>query len=130
MLKLNTYFLLFAFLLILIIKLVESFYPNLLIPKFWILFIFIGILTSVVINICVLVIRNNASSSIFIILAVNVLKLLFCMTLAILYLQIYIVKPVLFIVNFFIVYLWFTSFEIYILLLNLRHLNKKIKTSN
>lgn len=130
MLKLNTYYLLFAILLVLIIKLVESFYSNILIPKFWIIFIFIGLLTSLAINICIKVTNINTPNSTFVILAVNIIKLLFCMTLVIFYLQIYTVKPVLFILNFFSIYLSFTVFEIYTLLLNLRNLKKKLKTSN
>ncbi|TAH01279.1 MAG: hypothetical protein EAZ15_07560 [Sphingobacteriales bacterium] len=132
MLKPNIYSLLFTILCVGAIELVQSLMPtqNLLIPKFWVIFGFISAITLLAINICLLVTKNKNPHSTFIILAVNVIKLLFCMTLAILYLQIYTVKPVLFITNFFLVYLLFTSFEIYTLLVNLRHLNKKIKTSN
>lgn len=132
MLKPNIYFLFFTILCVGAIQSVQSLMPtqNLLIPKFWVIFGFISAITLLAINICLLVTKSKNQHSTFIILAVNVIKLLFCMTLVILYLQIYTVKPVLFITNFFLVYLLFTSFEIYTLLVNLRHLNKKIKTSN
>lgn len=132
MFKYNIYFLLFTIIIILVVESAQSLMPtqNLLVPKFWIIFGFISAITLLAINICLLVTKYKNLHTTFIILAVNVIKLLFCMTLAIFYLQIYTVKPVLFIANFFLVYLWFTAFEIYTLLLNLRHLNKKIKTSN
>jgi hypothetical protein len=128
--KYNTCFLFFTALLIVIALLAQSLYPSILMPKFWVVFGFIATVTLLAINICLLVTNRKYPHSTFIILAINVIKLLFCMTLAIVYLQIYSIKPVLFIANFFLVYLWFTAFEIYTLLLNLRHLNKKIKTSN
>ena len=130
MLKPNAYYLLFTFILGVCIQSAQSLYPYILIPKFWVIFGFISAITLLAINICLLVTKYKNLHTTFIILAVNVIKLLFCMTLATLYLQIYTVKPVLFIGNFFLVYLLFTAFEIYTLLLNLRHLNKKIKTSN
>ncbi len=130
MLKSNAYYLLFTIILVIAIQSAQSLYPYILIPNFWVIFGFIAGITLLAINICLAVSISKNPHSTFIILAVNVIKLLFCMTLAIFYLQIYTVKPVLFIANFFLVYLWFTAFEIYTLLLNLRHLNKKIKTSN
>lgn len=132
MLKPNIYFFLYTLLCVVAIKSAESLLPNqnILIAKFWVIFGFIAALTLLAINICLFATQSKNQHSTFIILAVNVIKLLFCMTLVIFYLQIYSVKPVLFITNFFLVYLLFTSFEIYTLLVNLRHLNKKLKTSN
>lgn len=132
MLKPNVYFLFFTLILILAVQAVHYLLPsnNLFVPKFWVIFTFVAGITLLAFNASYIASKKNSSHSTFIILAANVIKLLFCMALVVVYLQIYSVKPVLFIVNFFLVYLLFTAFEIYTLLLNLRHPNKKLKTSN
>ncbi len=132
MLKPNVYFLLFTFLFIVAVYTVSYLLPgsNLLVPKFWVIFTFVASITLLAFNVSYMASIKNSSHSTFVILAANVIKLLFCMALVVVYLQIYSVKPVLFIANFFLVYLLFTAFEIYTLLLNLRHPNKKLKTSN
>lgn len=132
MLKPNTYFFLYTLVTFFAIKTAVNLLPNqnILIEKFWVIFGFIATLTLLAVNICLYVIQFKTKYSTFIILGVNVIKLFFCMILVIFYLQIYTVKPILFIANFFLAYLLFTFFEIYTLLINLRHLNKKLKTSN
>jgi hypothetical protein len=132
MLKLNVYFFVFASILALLILALQNFsgFEYIFIAKFWVMFVFVAGITFMAINVCLLAITSSVSNTSFIILSANTIKLLFCMFFALFYLQNFKVNSLYFIVCFFSVYLLFTSFEIYTLLLNLRHLNKKLKTRN
>lgn len=130
--KLNIFFFLFSLIFALIIRSLQNHFgfQDILIEKFWLMFAFVAGITWIAINVCLLGIKISGTNSTFIILCANVIKLLFCMFFALFYLQTFKVKPLNFVVCFFSVYLLFTAFEIYSLLVNLRHLNKKLKTRN
>jgi hypothetical protein len=132
MLKQNLFFILFSLILVSAIIVGKNILLNLdfLIPQFWLVFIFIALVTLIAFNVCLIGIKQSYVNSSFVILSANSIKLLFCMFFAMFYLETHKVKPLWFVANFFSVYLLFTAFEIYTLLLNLRHLNKKIKTRN
>ena len=98
---------------------------GLLIPGFWLIFQFFSSLTFLI---CLAVIwgqlkDGTLGSQIF--LGATTLKLLLCMTLALIYLHKYRVNDVVFVLNYFYLYFLYTAFEIYSLLSNLRVPNKK-----
>ena len=132
MLKPNAFFLLFSLIFALLILALRNFFgfQDMLVAKFWLMFAFAAGITWMAINVCMIGMNAKGSDSSFIILSANFIKLLFYMFFALFYLQTFKVKPLNFIVCFFSIYLLFTVFEIYTLLLNLRHLNKKLKTRN
>lgn len=132
MLKHNAFFFLFSLIFALVIFGLQNFFgfQDIFIVKFWLMFVFVAGVTWVAINACLFGINSGGSNTSFIILCANTIKLLFCMFFALFYLQTYNVNPFYFVLCFFSVYLLFTAFEIYTLLLNLRHLNKKLKTRN
>ncbi|TAF46801.1 MAG: hypothetical protein EAZ51_09825 [Sphingobacteriales bacterium] len=127
MFKSNSYFLIFTLLLVVIIKMTQGLFTfhKILIPKFWVLFGYMAGITFMAINLCLFSVKKSLPNSWFIILSTNVIKLILSLFFVLFYLQVFKVQSVLFVANFFLVYLCFTSFEIYTLLLNLRHLNKK-----
>ncbi len=96
-----------------------------LIPHFWIVFIFMASITLLVYFLSILGIKKGGDYQSFIILGGVVIRLLASMTMALIYIINIKVSSILFITNFFSIYLLFTVFEIYCLLCNLRHQIKK-----
>jgi hypothetical protein len=95
------------------------------IPGFWLIFQFFSSLTFLI---CLSVIwgqRQNGTLGGQIFLGATTLKLVLCMTLALIYLRKYTVNDVVFVLNYFYLYFSYTAFEIYSLLSNLRVQNKK-----
>jgi hypothetical protein len=95
------------------------------IPGFWLIFQFFSSLTFLI---CLSVIwgqRQNGTLGGQIFLGATTLKLVLCMTLALIYLHKYTVNDVVFVLNYFYLYFSYTAFEIYSLLSNLRVQNKK-----
>lgn len=98
---------------------------NLLIPGFWLIFQFFSSLTFLI---CLGVIwgqRQNETLGGQIFLGATTLKLVLCMTIALIYMNKYKVNDIVFVLNYFYLYLFYTAFEIYSLLSNLRVQNKK-----
>ena len=95
-----------------------------LIPKFWVVFGFLLIITVIAYVVSVAGIKNGGENSIFVIMGVATLKLLLCLGLVLVYSLKFKVNAVVFAVEFFSLYFSFTSFEVYALLCNLRHQNK------
>jgi hypothetical protein len=94
------------------------------IPGFWLIFQFFSSLTFLI---CLSVIwgqRQNGTLGGQIFLGATTLKLVLCMTLALIYLRKYTVNDVVFVLNYFYLYFSYTAFEIYSLLSNLRVQNK------
>ena len=106
--------------------LVERFdMPGMLVPKFWNMFIFFLIITYTV---CIIVIAGQQRSGELgsqMFLIGTVIKLLACMTFALIYIRHSHVQPVRFVICFFYLYFLNTAFEIYVLISNLRVQNKK-----
>ena len=96
-----------------------------LIPGFWLVFQFFSSLTFLI---CLGVIwgqQQNDTLGGQIFLGATTLKLVLCMTIALVYMHKYKVNDIVFVLNYFYVYLFYTAFEIYSLLSNLRVQNKK-----
>lgn len=113
-------FCVFIFLLALGPVFLQLHHPVYLIPRFWHLFIFFSGFTFLTYTVAFwrMQISNKASGQIL--LASVVLRLLFCMILAFVYLYNMDVNKGYFMLNFFYLYLSHTVFEIYCLLCNLR----------
>ena len=123
-------FLLFLFLIAAVLGLtawlIEANNPAdvLLIPKFWVVFGFLFVVTVIAYVVSMAGIKNGGENSIFVIMGVATLKLLLSLSLVLVYSLKFKANPVLFVVEFFSLYFSFTSFEVYALLCNLRHQNK------
>jgi hypothetical protein len=124
-------YLLFTFLLGLTAYLIHQQYPgdSLLIPKFWVIFGAIALLTLLAYIFSWIGIRKGGEFSIVAIMGSILLKLLFCMVLVLVYLLKFKVNDIIFAANFISLYFLFTGFEVYALLCNLRHQNKNSKNS-
>lgn len=124
-------YLLFTFLLGLTAYLIHQQYPGagLLIPKFWVIFGAIALLTLLAYIFSWIGIRKGGEFSIVAIMGSILLKLLFCMVLVLVYLLKFKVNDIIFAANFISLYFLFTGFEVYALLCNLRHQNKNSKNS-
>lgn len=84
-----------------------------------------AIITVIVYAVSVIGIKIGGENQAFIMLAAIVIRLLFSMFFVLFYLSKIKVDGLLFVANFFSIYLLFTVFEIYCLLRNLRHQIKK-----
>ena len=110
---------------------IDSNYPdkNSLIPKFWVIFGAIAILTLLAYLFSWIGIQKGGEFSIMAMMGGILLKLLFCMVLVLVYLLKFKVNDIIFAANFISLYFLFTAFEVYALLCNLRHQNKDPKNT-
>ena len=97
---------------------------NILIPKFWVVFGFLAVLTALAYVVALVGFKKGPEISVYVVMAAITIKLILSMLLVLVYLQIYKVNSVVFVAQFFSLYFLFTAFEVYALLLNLRHQNK------
>lgn len=98
---------------------------SMLIPGFWLIFQFFSSLTFLI---CLSVIWGQLQNGTLggqIFLGATTLKLVLCMTIALIYMRKHKVNDVVFVLNYFYLYFLYTAFEIYSLLSNLRVQNKK-----
>ena len=95
------------------------------IPKYWLIFGFMAGITVIVYLVSWLGIKNGGQGQVMMTLGGVVIRLIMSMFMVLFYLETFEVDPIIFIVNFFSVYFLFTVFEIYCLLVNLRHQIKK-----
>lgn len=100
-------------------------FSHFFIPKFWVIFWVMAGITLIVYLVSWFVIKSGGDHQVFTVLGTIVIRLLISMIIVLFYLNQFRVEPVLFVVNFFSVYFLFTTFEIYCLLLNLRHQIRK-----
>ena len=96
-----------------------------LIPYFWLMFAYMAGITLLVYGLSIIGIKKGGDYQGSILLSAIVVRLLLTLCFILFYIVKVRVDAVLFIVNFFSVYLLFTVFEIYCLLCNLRHQIKK-----
>ncbi len=96
-----------------------------LIPHFWLVFTFMAGITLIIYFLSIVGIKKGGELQPFILLGGIVIRLLASMSLVLIYITNIKVNSILFILNFFSIYLLFTVFEIYCLLRNLRHQIKK-----
>lgn len=101
------------------------FNQNFLIPHFWLVFGYMGAITFIVYYLSIAGIKYGGENQGAILLSAIVLRMLFTLAFILVYTLKIKVEAVLFVANFFSIYLLFTVFEIYCLLCNLRHQNKK-----
>lgn len=121
------YFGVFNLILAAIPLVVESLNPgkDLLIPKFWSLFVIFSIVTFVIYVIASWRMRVSSKASAQALLGSITIKLLIYMVTVLFYLSNYTVDPTGFLVNFFYLYFFHTVFEVYCFLCNLRNQNLK-----
>lgn len=96
-----------------------------LIPHFWQVYTFMAGITLMIYILSIIGIKKGGEYQSFILLGGIVIRLLASMALVLIYIINIKVNSILFILNFFSIYLSFTAFEIYCLLCNLRHQIKK-----
>ncbi|OKS87971.1 hypothetical protein RG47T_3435 [Mucilaginibacter polytrichastri] len=94
-------------------------------PKFWFIYLFYFLITYVVCSIVVLGQEKGDKPGVQLFLGATTVKLLACMTFAVIYLLYIRINASRFILCFFSLYFLNTAFEIYTLLSNLRIQNKK-----
>ena len=97
---------------------------KLLVSKFWVLFGFLAGVTFMAYVLAFLGIKRNPETGIMAIMGSIALKMLFSMAFVLIYSLNSKEKGMVFVLNFFSLYLLFSFFEIYSLLRNLRHQNK------
>ncbi len=98
--------------------------PGVLIPKFWLMFGFLAVITAIAYILAYLGLKRGRDLSVYIVQGSVLLKLLLSLVFVAIYLKKIHVNSTVFQVEFFSIYLLFTVFEIYALLRNLRHQNK------
>ncbi len=97
---------------------------SVLAPKFWFFFSFLAILTLSAYLFSWIGIRRGAKESVFILLGSMIFKLLLSASFALFYITKIQADKVIFVLNFIILYLLFSVFEMWAVLFNLRHPNK------
>lgn len=98
---------------------------KLLSPHFWLAFAFLALITFLAYITALIGIRQAKGAGVMVIMMAFFVKLLSCMVFMLIYSQKQHPVTLIFVFNFFILYFFFTLFEIYGLLCNLRHQNKK-----
>ncbi len=110
-----------------IIAILPMAFPNhsLLVANFWLMFGFLAGITYVAYTLVYIGIKRDPEVGIMAIMGSIAIKMIFCMA----FVLIYSIKVkgigLVFMLNFFSLYLLFTAFEVYCLLRNLRHQNLK-----
>ena len=101
-------------------------FPNetLLVPKFWLVFGFLGGITYIAYLVVYLGTKRDPETGIMAIMGSIAIKMLFSMAFVLIYSLNSTGSGFVFVLNFFSLYLLFSFFEIYCLLRNLRHQNK------
>ena len=124
--KFTLFYVLYNVALVLIAMMLPVLFPGtqLLVSKFWVIFGFLSGITFIAYLLADLGIKKNPDTGIMAIMGAIAVKMLFCMAFVLVYSVKGVEKPVIFMFNFFSLYLLFTVFEISSLLLNLRHQNK------
>lgn len=119
-------YLLFSVLLAVVAYLLPLLFPdaNILAKKFWIVFGFLAGITFIAYMVADLGIKRNPEVGIMAIMGSIALKMIFSMAFVLIYSLNTKEKGMVFVLNFFSLYLLFSFFEIYCLLRNLRHQNK------
>ncbi len=96
-----------------------------LIPHFWVVYFYMAFITLIVYLFSYFGLKKGGDHQSGILLGSIVIRLLLTLAFILIYTQKIKVDSLLFMLNFFSIYLLFTTFEIYCLLRNLRHQNKK-----
>ncbi len=125
MIKQVFYFILFTLITGLMFLCIQKYFnSNFWLPNFWFVFALLFVIVFLSFSGSLFVILKTKTNATFILLAIQVFKFFLCLLFAVIYIQFIKVKAVVFVSNFFSIYLLFSIFEIYSLLFNLRHQNK------
>lgn len=110
-----------------IVWLIKFFLPNihLFTSGFWAIYFFLFLLTYIAYVISFIGIKKNAQMGVFAIMGGIIIKLLFAMSFALVVILKLSENQLVFVLNYFSLYLLFTLFEVMCLLRNLRHQNNK-----
>jgi len=125
--KFTSIYLIFIGVLIGVVAVLPSMFSGLqlFVPNFWLMFGFLAGITYIAYLLVDIGIKRDPEVGIMAIMGSIAVKMLFCMA----FVLIYSIKVkgigVIFLLNFFSLYLLFSVFEIYCLLRNLRHQNLK-----
>ncbi|WP_316843252.1 hypothetical protein [Pedobacter psychrodurus] len=125
--KFTSIYFIFVGLLIGVIAVLPLIFPNqqLLINNFWVMFGFLAGITYIAYMLVDIGVKRDPEVGVMAIMGSIAVKMIFCMA----FVLIYSIKAkgigLVFMLNFFSLYLLFTAFEIYCLLRNLRHQNLK-----
>jgi len=125
--KFTLYYFIYTLLLAGIAWLLPVLFPQsvLLVKKFWLVFCFLGGITYIAYIMAYLGIKMNPEAGIMAIMGSIALKMIFSMVFVLIYSLNSKEKGMVFVLNFFSLYLLFSFFEISSLLRNLRHQNKQ-----
>jgi hypothetical protein len=107
--------------------LLSSFFPDVFVlaKKFWVVLGFLSGITFIAYAVAYLGIRRHPETGVMAIMASIAVKMIFSMAFVLIYSLNNKENAVVFVLNFFSLYLLFSFFEIYCLLRNLRHQIKK-----
>ena len=125
--KFTSIYFIFVGLLIGVVAVLPLLFPNaqLFIDNFWVMFGFLAGITYIAYMLVDIGVKRDPEVGIMAIMGSIAVKMIFCMA----FVLIYSIKAkgigLVFLLNFFSLYLLFTAFEIYCLLRNLRHQNLK-----
>ncbi|WP_316835754.1 hypothetical protein [Pedobacter nutrimenti] len=124
--KFTLFYIAYALILGGVASMLPSFFPGqtVLVPKFWLVFGFLGGITFIAYVVVYLGMKRNPETAIMAIMGSIALKMLFSMAFVLIYSLKSKGNGLVFVLNFFSLYLLFSFFEIYCLLCNLRHQNK------
>jgi len=125
--KFTSIYFIFVGLLIGVIAVLPLLFPNtqLFVNNFWVMFGFLAGITYIAYMVVDIGIKRDPEVGIMAIMGSIAVKMLFCMGFVLIYSIKVMEIGLLFMLNFFSLYLLFTAFEIYCLLRNLRHQNLK-----
>ena len=126
LLKFTLFYLIYSAVLAGIALTLDSLLPDvkILAGKFWIVFGFLAGITFIAYAVADLGIKRNPETGVMAIMGSIALKMIFSMAFVLIYSLNTKEKGMVFVLNFFSLYLLFSFFEIYCLLRNLRHQNK------
>ena len=125
--KFTSFYFILIGVLIGLVAILPSIFPgsDLFVPNFWLMFGFLAGITFIAYLLVDIGVKRDPEVGIMSIMGSIAVKMIFCMA----FVLIYSIKGkgigLLFLLNFFSLYLLFTGFEIYSLLRNLRHQNLK-----
>ena len=125
--RFTIYYLLYSCILAVIAYFLPVVFPEqlILVKKFWLVFGFLACITFIAYILADLGIKKNPETGIMAIMGSIALKMIFSMAFVLIYSLKGKENGFVFVLNFFSLYLLFSFFEIYCLLRNLRHQNKK-----
>ena len=124
--RFTLFYLLYCVFIALVAYAIPLVFPGtaILLGKFWVVYGFLAGVTFIAYVLAYLGIKRNPEAGVMAIMGSIALKMIFSMAFVLIYSLKAHEKGIVFVLNFFSLYLLFSFFEIYALLCNLRHQNK------